>query len=125
MLRLRGGAGGEESSSGDEERKMMPPPSKRLKRRRDNLPQYPGSNLEKMRQRPAPLDPPREQAMEYGNMTADVIENEDGIEFFSPCLDSYRRTEVQVQAVRDAGEHMLTSKLDSSVEFIASKKGDL
>ena len=128
VLRLRGG-GGEESSSGDEERKMMPPPSKRLKRRRDNSPKYPGSNLEKMRQRPAPLDPPREQALEYGNMTADVIENEDGTEILSPCLDSYRRTEVQVQAVREAGDDQrkigggVYQKKDGSQEFLTIQKG--
>ena len=130
VMRLRGGAGEEENSSGDEERKMMPPPSKRLKRQRDTLPhQHPGSNFEKTRQRPGPLDPPREQDLEYGNMTTDVVENEDGTEISSPCLDSYKRTEVQVEAVRDAGEDQrkmgggVYKKKDGSQEFLTIQRG--
>ena len=133
MLRLRGGAGEEDSSSGDEERKMMPPPSKRLKRQRDMCKGWPdhlpGSKLEKTRQRPAPMNPPREQALEYGNMTTAVVENEDGTEIFSPCLDSYRRTEEQVEAVREAGEDQrkvgggVYKKKDGSQTFLSIQKG--
>ena len=130
MLRLKGGAGKEESSSGDEDRKMMPPPSKRLKRRRDIWPgQHLMSNFDKTRQRPAPLEPPREQALEYGNMTTDVVENEDGTEIFSPCLDSYRRTEAQVEAVRDAGKDQrkvgggVYKKKDGSQTFLTIHRG--
>ena len=87
---------------------MMPPPSKKLRRQkkickgwRDQLV---GERFEKTRQRPAPMDTPREQDLDYGNMTVDVVENEDGTEIFSADLDNYRRTEAQVEAVRDARE---------------------
>ena len=108
VLRLKGG-GKEESSSGDEEQKMMPPPAKKLKRRKrvytgERDQPLIGSCFEKSCQRPAPMDPPRQQDLEFGNMTADVLESEDGTEIFSPCLDNYRRTEAQVEAVRAAGE---------------------
>jgi hypothetical protein len=131
VLRLRGGAGGEESSSGDEQKKTMPPPSKRLRRQRDKSPKYPGRNFEKSRQRPAPLELPREQALEYGNMTTDVVENEDGTEIFSPCLDNYKRTEAQVEAVREAGQDQrkigggVYKKRDSSQsqKFLSIQRG--
>ena len=132
MLRLRGGAGKEESSSSDEEQKMMPPPSKKLRRRKKIYKGWPhqpsGDEFEKMRQRPAPLDLPREQDLEYGNMTADVVENEDGTEIFSPCLDSYTRTEAQVEALRDAGEDQrkiaggVYKKKDDSNKFLTIQK---
>ena len=126
VLRLRGGAGEEDSSSGDEERKMLPPPRKRQR----GLPnQLTVGLLEKTRQRPAPMDPPREQNLEYGNMTADVVENEDGTEIFSSCLDSYRRTDAQVEAVRDAGKDQrkmgggVYQKKDGSQTFLTIQKG--
>ena len=49
------------------------------------------------------MDPPRQQDLDFGNMTTDVIENEDGTEIFSPFLDNYRRTEAQIEAVKAAG----------------------
>ena len=77
MLRLRGGAGKEESSSADEEqRKTMPPPRKRLRRHRKNSKEWPdqlvGDQFEKKLQRPAPMNVPRQQDLEYGNMTTDI-----------------------------------------------------
>ena len=134
VLRLRGGAGKEESSSSDaDERKTMPPPNKRLRRKRTTykmLPdQHVGHHLEKKCQRPAPMEPPREQDLEYGNMTTDVVENEDGTEILSPCLDSYRRTEAQVEAVREAREDQrkmgggVYQKKDGSQEFLTIQRG--
>ena len=132
MLRLRGGAGKEDSSSSDEERKRMPPPSKRLRRRNicQGWPdQLTGDEFEKTRQRPAPMDPPREQALEYGNMTTDVVENEDGTEIFPPWLYDYRRTEAQVEAVREAGKDQrkigggVYKKKDGSQKFLTIQRG--
>ena len=133
VLRLKGGAGKEDCSSGDEERKMMPPPSKRLRRQNRILKgwpdQLPGSNFEKTRQRPAPMDPPREQNLEYGNMTTDIVENEDGTEIFSSCLINYRRTEAQVEAVREAGKDQrkigggVYKKKDGSQKFLTLQRG--
>ena len=84
----------------------LPRPSK-LRRRRKIFKELPGQMIrdpfEKNCQRPAPMAPPRQQPLEYGNMTTDVVESEDGAEIFSLCLDSYRRTEAQVEAVRQAG----------------------
>ena len=132
MLRLKGG-GKEESSSGDDEQKMMPPPSKKIRRRKTICKGWPdqlvGDRFEKTRQRPAPMDPPREQDLEYGNMTVDVVENEDGTEIFSPCLDNYRRTEAQVEAVREAGEDQrkigggVYKEKDSSKKFLTIQRG--
>ena len=134
MLRIRGGAGNEESSSSDvEERKAIPPPSKRLRRQRKTCKpwsdQLVGHHFEKTCQRPAPMEPPREQDLEYGNMTTDVVENEDGTMILSPCLDSYRRTEAQVEAVRDAREDQrkigggVYKRKDGSQEFLTIQKG--
>ena len=129
MLRLRGGAGSEDGSSGDEEREMMPPPRKRLKRHRGWPNQLTPGLLGKTRQRPAPTNPPREQNLEYGNMTTDVIDNEDGTEIFSPCLDRYRRTEAQVEALKDAGKDQrkmgggVYQKKDGSQTFLTIQKG--
>ena len=53
-------------------------------------------------QRPLPLDQPRAPDMECGNTTADVIENEDGCEIFSPWKEQYQRTNDQMKAVIDA-----------------------
>ena len=110
VLRLRGG-GKEESSSGEEEQRMMPPPAKKLKRQKrvckggpDHDQPFPGSCFEKAYQRPAPMEPPRQQDLEFGNMTTTVLESEDGTEIFSQCLGNYKRTEAQVEAVRAAGE---------------------
>ena len=50
-------------------------------------------------QRPAPLYQPRVPDMECGNTTADVIENEDGCEIFSPWKEKYQRTNGQMEAV--------------------------
>ena len=134
VLRIRGGAGNEESSSSDvEEQTTMPPPSKRLRRQRNTCKEWfgqlAGDQLEKTRQRPAPLNPPREQDLEYGNMTTDVVENEDGTEIFSPCLDNYRRTEAQVEAVREAGKDQrkigggVYKKKDGSQKFLTIQRG--
>ena len=129
VLRLRGGAGSEDGSSGDEEREMMPPPRKRLKRHRGLPNQLTPGLLGKTRQRPAPTNPPREQNLEYGNMTTEVIDNEDGSEIFSPCLDRYRRTDAQVEAVRDAGKDQrkmgggVYQKKDGSQTFLTIQKG--
>ena len=133
VLRLRGG-GKEESSSDDEEQKMMPPPTKKLKRLKkvckegSDQPLI-GSRFEKSCQRPAPLEPPRQQDLDFGNMTTDVIENEDGTEIFSPCLDSYRRTEAQIKAVRAAGMDQrkvgggVYKNKDGSQKFLTVQKG--
>ena len=134
MLRLRGGAGKEERSSGDEEeRKTMPPPYKRFRRLRKICKEWPdqlvADHCEKKRQRPAPMDPPREQDLEHGNMTTDVVENEDGTEIFSPCLDNYRRTKTQVEAVREAGKDQrkigggVYKKKDGSQIFLTIQRG--
>ena len=130
-MRLRGG-GKEDSSSDDEERKMMSPPNKKLRRRKQICKGWPdqavGDKFEKTHQRPAPMDPPREQDLEYGNMTVDVVENEDGTEIFSPCLDSYKRTEAQVEAVREAGKDQrqigggVYMKKDGSQKFLTIQK---
>ena len=110
VLRIRGG-GKEGSSSGEEEQRMMPPPAKKLKRQKrvckggsDHDQPFPGSCFEKSNQRPAPMEPPRQQDLEFGNMTTTVLESEDGTEIFSQCLGNYKRTEAQVEAVRAAGE---------------------
>ena len=131
-LRLRGGAGKDDSD--DDEQRMMPPPAKKLNRRtklskKDSDQPYLRSCFEKSCQRPAPLDPPRQQDLEYGNMTTDVVENEDGSEIFSPCLDSYRRTETQVQSVKDAGEDQrkvgggVYENKDDHQQFLTIQKG--
>ena len=52
--------------------------------------------------RPLPLDPPREPDLAYLNMTVDEAANEDGIEHFNLAKDAYRRSDAQVQAVREA-----------------------
>ena len=89
-------------------REQKPPPKKRLRTRNYKAVDWPdqltaGSCFEKSRQKPAPMDLPREQDLSFGNMTTDCIESEDGREIFSPLLDSYRRTDAQVEAVKDAG----------------------
>ena len=52
--------------------------------------------------RPPPLDSPRSPDLAYLNMTVDEAANEDGIEHYSLAKDGYRRTDAQVQAVREA-----------------------
>ena len=75
------------------------------------------------------MDAPREQDLEYGNMTTDVIENEDGTEIISPCLDNYKRTEAQVEAVRKAGRDQrkigggVYKKKDGGQKFLTIHKG--
>ena len=118
----------EDNSSGDEDRKIMPPPRKMLKRHGGLPSQLTVGLLEKTRQRPAPMDPPREQNLEYGNMTAEVVESEDGTEIFSPCLDRYRRTDAQVEAVREAGKDQrkmgggVYKKKDGTQTFLTIQK---
>ena len=58
--------------------------------------------LDKICLRPPPLDPPRRPDMAYVNMTVNGAENEDGMEHFSLAKDRYRRTDAQVDAVREA-----------------------
>ena len=106
VLRLRGG--GKDDSSTDDEHQGRHPAKKRFRRGNYAALQYPDQHMaragfEKLRQRPAPLDPPREQDFDFGNMTAELIENEDGSEIFSPELDSYKRTKHQMKAVNEAG----------------------
>ena len=69
-------------------------------------------------------------AFEYcGNMTIDCIESEDGQEIFSPLLDSYRRTDAQVEAVKEAGADQrkvgggVYKNKDESQKFITIQKG--
>ena len=75
------------------------------------------------------MNVPRQQDLEYGNMTTDVVENEDGTEILSPCLDNYRRTEAQVEAVREAGKDQrkigggVYKKKDGSQKFLTIQKG--
>ena len=61
-----------------------------------------GAWEDKTKQRPAPLNPPRDPEMEYANMTVRAIEDEDGISVFSQYKDRYMRSEVQLQAISDA-----------------------
>ena len=57
---------------------------------------------EKTRQRPAPLQPPRIQTLEYCNMTIRAAEDEEGIQVMSQYKDKYMRSEVQLQRISDA-----------------------
>ena len=63
-----------------------------------------GAWEDKTRQRPAPLNPPRDPEMEFANMTVRAIEDEDGISVFSQYKDRYMRSEVQLQAISEAHE---------------------
>ena len=132
VLRLRGGGKGD--SSTDEENEGKPPPKRRLKKGKDSALHYPdqliaGSRFEKSCQRPAPLDPPREQDFDFGNMTAELVENEDGSEIFSPELDSYKRTRYQMKAVKEAGADQrkvgggVYQNKDGSQMFLTIQKG--
>ena len=58
--------------------------------------------LDRQMLRPLPLDSPRRPDLAYLNMTVDEAANEDGIEHFDLAKDAYRRTDAQVQAVREA-----------------------
>ena len=49
-----------------------------------------------------PLDSARQPDLAYQNMTVDEAENEDGIEHHDLAKDPYKRTEAQVQSVREA-----------------------
>ena len=132
ILRLRGG--GNDDSSGDDENQGRPPSKKRFKRGNYAALHYPdqlmaGVGFEKSRQRPAPLDPPREQDFDFGNMTAELIENEDGSEIFSTELDSYKRTGCQIKAVKEAGADQrkvaggVYQNKDGSKKFLTIEKG--
>ena len=57
---------------------------------------------ERTRQRPAPMQPPRIQNLEYCNMTVRAVEDEEGIQVMSQYKDMYMRSEVQLQQVSDA-----------------------
>ena len=57
---------------------------------------------EKTRQRPAPLQPPRIQTLEYCNMSITAAEDEEGIQVMSQYKDKYMRSEVQLQGISDA-----------------------
>ena len=52
--------------------------------------------------RPLPLDSARQPDLAYMNMTVDEAENEDGIEHYDLAKDAYRRTDAQVQVVKEA-----------------------
>ena len=133
VLRMRGG--GEEKSSSDEEvNGERTPPRKRLKQGRTVSADLSGllqaqKRFEKSCQRPAPLDPPRAPDFEFGNMTAEQIENEDGSEIFSPELDTYKRTEAQIKAVKEAGADQRSAgggvyqNKDGSQMFLKIQKG--
>ena len=132
VLRLKGG--GEDDSSTDDDNQGKPPRKKRFKRGNYAALHYPdqlgvGVGFEKTRQRPAPLDPPREQDFDFGNMTAELIENEDGSEIFSPELDSYKRTRHQLKAVKEAAADQrrvgggVYQKKDGSQTFFTIQKG--
>ena len=57
---------------------------------------------DKTKQRPAPLNPPRVQDLQYANMTIRAIENEDGAQIFSQYKDIYMRSEVQLKRSEEA-----------------------
>ena len=80
-------------------------------------------------QRPAPLYQPRVPDMECGNTTADVIENEDGCEIFSPWKEKYQRTNGQMEAViqskadqRKSGGGVYQSR-EQDDQFLSIQKG--
>ena len=58
--------------------------------------------LMRQRLRPLPLDPARQPDLAYMNMTVDEAENEDGIEHYDCAKDAYRRSDAQVQVVKEA-----------------------
>ena len=58
--------------------------------------------LRRQRLRPMPLDPARQPDLAYMNMTVDEAENEDGIEHYDLSKDAYRRSDAQVQVVKEA-----------------------
>ena len=58
--------------------------------------------LERQVLRPLPLDSARRPDLAYLNMTVDEVANEDGIEHFDLAKDVYRRSDAQVQIVREA-----------------------
>lgn len=152
VLRLRGGGDDDHSgmSSKQDERKSdepcsnedieidnrgyKPPPKKRLRTQNYVARDWPDqltteSRFEKSCQRPAPMSPPREQDLSFGNMTTDCIESEDGQEIFSSFLDSYRRTNAQIEAVKEAGADQrkvgggVYQIKDKSQKFVTIQKG--
>ena len=52
--------------------------------------------------RPPPLEPPRRPDLAFMNMTVEEAANEDGIEHYDLAKDAYRRTDAQVQIVKEA-----------------------
>ena len=103
-LRLRGG--GMEGSSDEESTEEPPEKKSRTNERTGETEERPDSwkywELEKQCLRPPPLDPPRRPDMAYVNMSVNGAENEDGMEHFSLAKDRYRRTDAQIDAVREA-----------------------
>lgn len=114
-LRIRGG--GQEDDS-DEESTKEPPEKKsrpenivvsdseREEAHPEEKEERPDSwkywELDKQCLRPPPLDPPRRPDMAYVNMTVNGADNEDGMEHFSLAKDRYRRSDAQVDAIREA-----------------------
>ena len=103
-LRIRGG--GEEDDSDEESTKEPPEKKSRTNERTEETEERPDSwkfwELDKQCLRPPPLDPPRRPDMAYVNMTVNGAQNEDGMEHFSLAKDRYRRSDAQVDAVREA-----------------------
>ena len=145
-LRLRGGGTNSKQNEGKsaepyndgdleiDNRGNKPPPKKILRTRNYVAGHWPdqltvGSCFEKSCQRPAPMAPPREQDLSFGNMTIDCIDSEDGQEIFSPLLDSYKRTDAQIEAVKEAGADQrkvgggVYQIKDKSQKFFTIQKG--
>ena len=114
-LRIRGG--GQEDDSDEESTKEPPEKKSRPEKivvsdsdsgeadpeeERERPDAWKYWELDKQCLRPPPLDPPRRPDMAYVNMTVNGAENEDGMEHFSLAKDRYRRSDAQVDAVREA-----------------------
>ena len=60
--------------------------------------------IDKKYERPGPAEPPRKPDIAFGNMTVEVIEEEDGINIGSLTKESYRRSEAQLDDLQLARE---------------------
>ena len=60
--------------------------------------------IDKKNERPGPGVPPRKPDIAFGNMTVEVIEEEDGINIGSLTKESYRRSEAQLDDLQLARE---------------------
>ena len=118
-LRIRGG--GQEDDSDEESTKEPPEKKSRPEKivvsdsdsgeadpeeERERPDAWKYWELDKQCLRPPPLDPPRRPDMAYVNMTVNGAENEDGMEHFSLAKDRYRRSDAQVDAVREGAQHV-------------------